>query len=99
VPLLTEGSPDFSLVLRIPTLNSASIVHIGEGPLPLRISRRSGAGRHVARPQPAVARFLGFAVVSLLLSPMLCAQETTDELRDLPRNPVTREPKRQPVGA
>src|SRR2546422_4008525 len=52
------------------------------------IRRRDGAAKHVARLLPAVARFYGFAMISFLLVPMLCAQETTDALRDLARNPV-----------
>jgi hypothetical protein len=38
--------------------------------------------------QPAIAGFYGFLVISFLLGPMLRAQQTVDELRDLARNPV-----------
>lgn len=52
----------------------------------MRTSRRNDAARHVTRLLAAITRGCGFAMILFL--PMLCAQETTDQLRDLARNPV-----------
>ena len=38
--------------------------------------------------RPARAGFLGFLAISFVFGPMLCAQQTVDDLRDLARNPV-----------
>jgi hypothetical protein len=93
VSSLAEESPDFSLVLRISPLETIDIVRMGQGPLTVRIRRWLCAGKRLARLQPSAARFYWSAMVLFLLTPMLYAQETTDELRNMARNPVADEIK------